>query len=134
MEYIFRTIKSSNKTFIANKIKFLAMDKDVIKEMGEPIIYNTNQKWIFALLKNELSGFIVYNSTSILYVYTLPKFRLQNVFTFLYNQVPKRDWKVVSSNSSLPFFLKNGFKVVKSFKNCHKLKHESHHQITLASD
>lgn len=134
MEHIFRTVKSKNKLFVANKIKLLAIDKDVIKEMGEPIIYNTNQQWIFALLKNELAGFIVYNNSSILYVYTLPKFRLQNVLTLLYWQLPKRNWKVVSSNSSLPFFLKNGFKVVKNFKTCHKLKYESYNQTALTSD
>lgn len=131
---IFRTIKSKNKIFIANKIKFLVIDKNVIKEMGEPIIFNINQNWIFALCGNELAGFIVYNNNSILYAYVIPKFRLKNAFTLLYWQLPKRNWKVVSSNSSLPFFLKNGFKVVKNFKTCHKLKYESHNQITLTGN
>ncbi len=112
----------------------LSIDKTVIKEMGEPIIYDEKQKWIFAISKNTMIGFIVYNPTSILYVYTLPKFRLQKVLSFLYANLPKQNWSVVSSNASLNFFLSKGFKVVKNYKNCHKLKYESYTQTALTSD
>lgn len=122
MEYFFRTIKSISLDYTINKIKELSTSKDVFKEMGEPLLVDKQQIWVFAFFKKELAGFICYNSNTILYVYTLPKFREKGLFTILYNELPFQDWKVIASNKSLNLFKRKGFKVVKNYKNCHKLE------------
>lgn len=120
MENIFVVSKSIH--FVADELKLLSIDKKAITEMGEPFYFDKSQTWIFTYNKQrELLGFICHNNDTILYAYILPKFRKMGVLSSLYNQLEEREWKTVSSNASLNFFLKKGFIIVKSFKNCHKL-------------
>lgn len=123
MEYIFRTITSNSYHFTCDELKYLSTSKEVIKEMGEPIIVSDNQKWIFAYIDDILVGFSCYKEDKILYFYTLPAYRNRGIFNLLYNELPNDiNWNVIASNNSLPIFIKKGFTVIKNYKNCHKLK------------
>lgn len=123
---IFRIIKSSSYYFICDEIKYLSTSKEVIKEMGEPLLVDKNQKWIFAYDKEgQLCGFIAYKKESILYVYVLPEYRGKGIFSILYNELPQNtSWNVLASNMSYPLFLRKGFTIIKNYKTCHKLKLE----------
>lgn len=100
----------------------LSISKEVLKELGEPLILDEKQNWYFAYLKKELAGFIVHNEDTIIYAYTLPEYRGKGIFNKLYNEIPDKGWKTVSSNKALPIFIKLGFKIIKSYNICHKLK------------
>lgn len=116
-----RIVKSKSKCFICNEIKFASTDRKVLKEMGEPFIYDESQTWIFAYKFDQLVGFICYDSKKILYVYVFTKFRNKGLFTVLYNELPTQEWKTIASNMSYKLFLNKGFEVLKNYKNCHKL-------------
>lgn len=116
-----RLVKSKSKYFICDEIKLISTDRNAIKEMGEPFIYDESQTWVFAYRYDQMVGFICYNLTKILYVYVLPEFRKRGIFTELYNELPPQKWEVVASNASYKLFIKKGFEVVKNYKNCHKL-------------
>jgi|SRR5690606_3441677 len=123
MGNIFRTVKSTSYHFICDEIKYLSTSRDVIKEMGEPLIVEKGKVWIFAYLGTELVGFISYYAESIIYAYTMPEFRGKGVFSLLYSELPTDvEWNVTASNASYPIFLKKGFTVIKNYSICHKLK------------
>ena len=122
MGYIFRIVKTSSRDFICDEIKYLSTSKEVIEEMGEPLLYNKNQWWHFAYIENKMAGFIAYSGNKILYAYTMPEFRNKGVFHHIYNSIPSKNWETIASNMSYPIFLSLGFKVVKNYKTCHKLK------------
>lgn len=122
MEYIFRTIKSLTPYYTLDKLKTISTSKDIYKEMGEPILFNENQVWIFAFHKKQLAGFVCYENDLINYIYTFPEFRNKGLFNILYNELPYQNWKTIASNMSLNLFIKKGFKVIKNYKNCHKLE------------
>lgn len=122
MEHLFRTVSSESYHFICDEIKYISTSGKAIKEMGEPFIVERGQTWIFAYLENELVGFCAYVGEKILYFYTVPEHRGKGVFNILYNEIPDRSWEVIASNDSYPIFVKKGFKVVKNYKTCHKLK------------
>ena len=92
-----------------------------MKEMGEPLIVDRGQEWIFAYDKDILIGFCAYIKNRILYFYTIPEYRRKGVFNLLYNHLPEKEWQVVASNYSYPIFLKKGFEVIKNYVNCHRL-------------
>lgn len=121
MGYIFRFLESTDLGFINMTIKNLSTNRQVLKEMGEPLIVEENQSWIFCYESFKLVGFCAYTDNKILYFYTIPEFRNNGVFNELYNKLPLKEWTVIASNDSYPIFLKKGFKVVKNYKNCHKL-------------
>lgn len=102
-------------------IKYISTSKECYKELGEPLLVEFGQTWLFDYCDNELRGFICYNKKTILYAYTLPKFRGKGVFNNLYEKLPYQEWNTIASNMSYPIFLKKGFEVVKNYVNCHKL-------------
>lgn len=120
MEYL-RIVKSDSKHFIADEVKFLAIDPEYLQEMGESILYKPDRTFIFAYKSECMVGFIAYDYSTILYAYTVPAERGKGVFRSLFNELPNTNFKVVASNASLPIFLKLGFRVVKNYKTCHKL-------------
>lgn len=107
---------------LSSVLRWILMDREFLKEMGEPLIWDKKQNWMLCYSGTELAGFMCYNSDTICYAYTFPKYRGQGVFSTLYRELPDRDWKVVASNMSLPIFLHKGFTIIKSYKICHKLK------------
>lgn len=117
-----RIIKSQSEYFIVAELGTLLLNKEFIKEMGEPLTYDRNQFWYFAYHDDRVVGFICHNHGNILYAYTYPGLRKIGVFKALYNEIPDRPWKVNSSNMALPIYLKLGFKIIKSYKICHKLQ------------
>lgn len=117
MGYICRTIR--DKTGVAEALGSLSIDPGVIKELGEPLLFKDGQTWIFCG-----PGFICFDRSRILYAYTYPQYRRQGVLTYLYSKLPIQKWIVVASNSAFPFFQKQGFKIIKSYTNCHKLTNE----------
>lgn len=96
-------------------------NREVIKELGEPIIIEFGQQWIICLYNDAPIGFIGYNEKSILYAYVIKGFRNKGVFNMMYDKLPIQSWNTVASNMSYPIFIKKGFEVIKNYKNCHKL-------------
>ncbi len=124
MGNIFRVLETQNIHEVVDIVKYISTSKEYYLEMNEPLLVDFGQTWLFDYQDSELRGFMCYNSTKILYAYTLPKFRGKGVFNNLYDRIPKKEWITVASNMSYPIFLKKGFKVVKNYVNCHKLKLE----------
>jgi len=116
-----RIVKSQSDYFIVQELGTLLINRDFIKEMGEPLIYDRGQFWSLAYIDKTLVGFICYNLGTILYAYTKPEYRGKGVFSKLFDEVPNYVTKVVASNMSLPIFIKKGFTVTKNYKTCHKL-------------
>jgi len=113
---------SNDPTLIPYYLRFVSVDQDVHKELGEPILFKPDQTWIFAHENKEMVGFICYNRTNILYMYVTPEMRRKGVLLNMYLKVPDRKWKTVCSKMSLSFFLNRGFQIKKSFVNCYKLQ------------
>src|SRR5690606_41908039 len=107
--------------FVCDELRYLTPNREVIREMGEPIIIEKGQQWILCYYENLIVGFICFKNDKILYAYTSKIFRGKGVFNLLYSELPNRKWTTIASNMSYPIFLKKGFKVVKNYKNCHKL-------------
>lgn len=124
MGNIFRILKTQNIHEVVDILKYISTSKECYKELGEPLLVDFGQSWIFDYQDYELRGFICHDSVKILYAYTLPKFRGKGVFSRLYEELPYQSWETTASNMSYPIFLKKGFKVVKNYVNCHKLKLE----------
>lgn len=122
MGHIQRFLKTKNLHEIVDILKYFTCSKEVYIELGEPILVDSSQNWIFEYIDHELSGFICYTESKILYAYTVPKFRCKGVFSRLLNQLPDNKFVVIASEMSYPIFLKNGYKVLKNYKNCHKLE------------
>lgn len=122
MGNIFESRITYDREEILNNIKYLGFEKEFLQEMGEPIILEDNQTWIFFYLKDKMVSFITYNHKKILYVYTLKEYRNKGLFDLMYKELPLNNWETIASNMSYPLFLKKGFKVIKNYKNCHKLK------------
>lgn len=116
-----RIVKSQSAHFIAGELGTLLISEVFHNEMGEFIKWRGDQYWYFLYSESVMIGFICHNNDTILYAYTRPAFRLKGVFLKLYNEIPEQSWKVNSSNIALPIYLKLGFKIVKSYKICHKL-------------
>lgn len=121
MGNIHRVLETQNIHEVVDIIKYISTSKECYKELGEPLLVEFGQTWLFDYEDNELRGFLTYNKTHILYAYTLPKFRGKGVFNILYEKVPYQSWITIASNMSYPIFLKKGFEVVKNYVNCHKL-------------
>lgn len=118
-----RITKTQSAHFIVAELGAVIIDPVFLKEMGEPLKYNKDQFWYLAYTKDGIAGFIVHNADTILYAYVYPSHRRRGVLTELYNQLPEQPWKTVASNLSMPFFvMKKGFKIIKSYTTCHKLK------------
>lgn len=114
-------ISTQSDYFVVQELGTLILNPEFIKEMGEPLKYDRGQFWQIAYVDKVFAGFIVYNLGTILYAYTKKEHRNQGVFNELFSNVPSYVTKVVASNLSLPIFLKKGFKLIKSYKICHKL-------------
>lgn len=121
MGHIFRILETQNIHEVVDIIKYISTSKECYKELGEPLLVDFGQTWLFSYQDEELRGFIAHNNTHILYAYTLPKFRGKGVFNLLYDKLPEQHWITIASNMSYPIFLKKGFEVVKNYVNCHKL-------------
>jgi|SRR5690606_12169684 len=121
MEHICRTIKSESYFFVCEELKYLATNRKVISELGEPVIIEKGQSWILAYRNEMLIGFMCSQGNKILYAYVVELMRGQGVFSLMYSELPDRKWETVASNMSYPIFLKKGFEVVKNYKTCHKL-------------
>lgn len=119
---ILKSRRIENFLSIVEHIKDVCFSSEFLKEMGEPIVYNPNQEWVFLYKDNIWTSFICYSGDKILYLYTKKEFRRQGLLKVIYNELPKKKWLVVASNMSYDFFIKRGFSVVKNYKNCHKLK------------
>lgn len=118
-----RITKTQSAHFIVAELGPVIIDAEFLKEMGEPLKYSKDQFWVLGYLDGEIAGFIVHNSDTILYAYVYPYYRRLGVLTALYNELPEQPWKTVASNLSMPFFvMKKGFKIIKSYTTCHKLK------------
>lgn len=122
MGHIFRFIESESHYFIADELKMYTSNREVIKELGEPIFIERGQRWILCFFESQCLGFIGYNSSKILYVYVKKEYRKKGVFNEMYSCLPIQNWEVVASNMILPIFLKKGFTVIKNYKTCHKLR------------
>lgn len=116
-----RIIQSQSAHFVATELGTLLISAHFHSEMGEFIKWTGDQNWYFAYSEGVMIGFICHNNDTILYAYTRQSFRRKGVFLKLYNEIPERSWKVNSSNMALPIYLKLGFKIIKSYKICHKL-------------
>lgn len=119
---IFTILELSSHYAVADELKMFTCNRNVIKELGEPIIIERGQRWILCMCDRECIGFIGYNDTTILYAYVIKEYRGQGLFTFMYNNLPIQSWVTVASNMSYPIFLKKGFEVVKNYKTCHRMK------------
>lgn len=122
MGNLLKIIKQERKERICAGLKYFSTSKSVLKELGEPIIVEDDHICLFAVVVNNIVGFLSYNNSKILYVYVLPEYRKRGIFTKLYNELPKQNWIVMSSNLAKPIYEKRGFRVVKSYKTCHKMK------------
>lgn len=114
-------VKSSSLHFVAQEIGVVVITNPYLKEMNEPICWTPEQSWYIAYIDGGLVGFICHDNDTIKYAYTITRYRNKGVFLALYNEIPEQTWKVVASNMSLPIYQKLGFKIIKSYKICHKL-------------
>lgn len=121
MGYIFTILELESHYLVADELKMFTSNRDVIKELGEPIIVERGQKWILCMNGSDCIGFIGYNGNTILYAFTKKEYRNKGVFNFMYDNLPIQPWKTIASNISYPIFIKKGFEAVKNYKNCHKL-------------
>lgn len=122
MGHIFTILELDSYYMVADELKMFTCNREVIKELGEPIIIENGQRWILCMSDNECVGFIGYNDTSILYAYVVKYYRGEGLFNLMYKNLPIQDWLTIASNMSLPIFIKKGFTVIKNYKTCHKLK------------
>lgn len=121
---LFRVVETQNIHEVVDIVKYISTSRECFKELGEPLIVELGQTWLFDYEGDKLRGLICYSSTKILYAYTLNKYRGIGVFNNLYKRLPIQSWETIASNMSYPIFLKKSFKVVKNYVNCHKLKLE----------
>jgi|688.fasta_scaffold482277_2 hypothetical protein len=115
-------------------IKYIAkysLDKNVYKELGEPIFHNSNTKYCICLIDNISVGFISYeildNICILKYCYIENIYRNKGIFKILHNtfikNLPKNVFKikVISSNYALPIYIKYGYIIIKEYKICSHL-------------
>lgn len=119
---IFRILDTQDFHFVVNELRYATCSKLVLKELGEPIIIEYGQTWILCYCEKELIGFMCYTKDKILYAYAFSEWRCKGVFNKMYESLPMQDWSTIASNMSYPIFIKKGFKVIKNYKTCHKLK------------
>lgn len=119
---IFTILELESHYMVADELKMFTCNREVLKELGEPIIIERGQRWFLCMFEGECIGFIGYNSSTILYAYVVKKYRGEGLFNLMYDNLPIQNWQTVASNMSLPIFIKKGFTVIKNYKTCHKLK------------
>lgn len=122
MGYIFRIEIGLSIKETSDLLGHIPLNRNFIKELGEPLYYDENHEWVFCFHGINLVGFTCFNGNKILFMLVLPEYRKQGILQNIYNRMPNRQWWAICNNLSLQFFMKNNFEVVKSFKNWHKVK------------
>ena len=109
---------------IAENLKHYALNKEVYKELKEPILYDKNDTLIFC---NE--GFILFNKTKLKYLYIKKYHRNIGVGSKLIHEMCEKLNRESINESialipidKLSFYQKNGFIEIKRFVNYIKVK------------
>lgn len=126
-----KILQTDSQLEILTHVKHHLWDRQTIKELGEPIIYDKGQVWLIALEGKVMTGFLTFLETErdykIQYLYVLPDFRRLRIAAKLYETfeaLPIKDKpiKAVATKMSVDFFVGAGFEVTKQFTNYFKVE------------
>jgi GNAT superfamily N-acetyltransferase len=115
---------------VLTHVKHLLWNRQAIKELGEPILWQDGQVWLIACEGKVMTGFLTYLETErnykVQYLYVLPDFRRLKVAARLYEafeqQTTKKPIQAIATHMSLDFFKSAGFEVTKAFVNYFKVE------------
>lgn len=109
---------------IAENLKYYAINKEVYKELKEPILYEDNDVLIFCK-----EGFILFNKLKLKILYIKEKHRKKSIGSQLINEMCNYLEKQLVFNilalipiDKIVFYQKNGFKEIKKFVNYIKVE------------
>jgi GNAT superfamily N-acetyltransferase len=112
-----------------NTIGMVSLDKQIRKELGNPIDSLQGQIWYIAKIDDRLVGFVTIKIRSkyilLCHGYVFPQFRRQGIFNELVkymlvyckNIYPEYKIKSVVTKMALNTYIHYGFKIVKQTKN-----------------
>lgn len=128
MEFVF----IENFEDVKNHISKFCLDKNVFKELGEPIFHTDNSKYIICCIDNICIGFLSYELKkeicNLKYCYIYKEYRNKGIFKKLHiifvDKLPNyiKYINVISSVFALPIYLKFGYIEIKKYKICSHLK------------
>jgi hypothetical protein len=126
---MFRFKKVNNQKLILEAVKNFLWDAKAIKELGGPIIYFDGDHYILCYLERELIGFMCYanfrDHSTVRYCYVVEAYRRKKLLSEMYRMAEKEmitPIRAIATNMSLPFFLSQGFKLIKENINYHKIQ------------
>jgi GNAT superfamily N-acetyltransferase len=99
-------------------IQMWIMNKEVIKELGEPLIYLDGDIWIV-----NKKGFGCINAEKIRYLFVDKKFRNLGIGSIILKELEKHccNYELLAPKSVIQFYLKHGYKAEKFTVNWVKL-------------
>lgn len=123
-------VLKDNKEEILDLIAPFLWDANVIKSFGEPIIYQKNSEFIFAIEDNKVVGFCCFyykqGSQFLNYCYVVPEMRNKGIFKQIFNEFEQHvlniKVKLIATKISRDIFKKFGFSEIKAFTNYFKME------------
>jgi hypothetical protein len=121
--------KVSNQKLILEAVKNFLWDAKTLKELGGPIVYFDGDRYILCYQERELIGFLCYANlrdySTVRYCYVVEQYRRKKLLSEMYRMAEKEmitPIRAIATNMSLPFFLSQGFTLVKENINFHKIE------------
>lgn len=126
---IHSTTKQNN---VVNNLSDYVINRDVFKELGEPILFDKGDIWFFYKKQKQAVGFCCVlpqkTSMKLKYIYVHPDHRKNGIFKELMN-VAEEDAKekgfdkitAVATNQAYPLYKKRGYETSKSWTNYHNV-------------
>lgn len=123
-------VLKENKEEILQLIAPFLWDENVIKSLGEPIVYQKSSEFIFAIENNKVVGFCCfyykYGYQFLNYCYVVPEMRGKGTFKQIFNEfeqhITKVKVKLIATKQSRDIFKKYGFVETKTFTNYFKME------------
>lgn len=123
-------ILKNNKEEVLKLIASFLWDADVIKSLGEPIIYQNNSDFIFAVENDKVIGFCCFyykqDCQFLNYCYIVPEKRQKGIFKQIFAEFEQHivnvKVKLIATKQSRDIFKKYGFTETKAFTNYFKME------------
>lgn len=112
-------LTTNNKSEIVDFIKFFSTSKSVLKELGEPIVYQEDCNIKAFLIENICVAFCMYGKNKLYYVYVNEKYRKNGIASNLISDISVGSVAIVN-NSVIDFYIKNNYKIVEFTKKYSK--------------
>lgn len=126
-------IHSTNKELnVVNNLKDYVINREVFKELGEPILFDEGDIWFFYKNGKDVVGFCCVlpqkSSMRLKYIYVHPDHRKNGIFKTLMD-VAEEETKekgfdkitAVATNQAYPLYQKRGYETTKSWTNYHNV-------------